>query len=44
MGVGKRTIWSVPEATNVWHTTKDSFIIGVACGKKWGGSEESLGV
>ena len=37
--MGKGTIWGVPDAKNVWFTIKDSFIIGVACGKKWGGSE-----
>jgi len=36
MGEGNGTIRGAPEATNVWCTTEDSFIIGVACGKKWG--------
>jgi len=26
------------ESFLVWYTTEDSFIISVACGKKWGGS------
>jgi len=25
------------ESFTVWYTTEDSFIIGVACGKKWEG-------
>jgi len=33
------------ESFLVWYTTEDSFIIGVACGKKWGAQKsESLGV
>jgi len=45
MGEEKGTVWGAPEATNVWHTTEDSFIIGVACGKTWRAQKpESLGV
>jgi len=25
------------ESFLVWYTTEDSFITGIACGKKWGG-------
>ena len=34
------------ESFLVWYTTEDSFITGVACGKKWGGAQkpERLGV
>jgi len=34
------------ESFLVWYTTEDSFIIGLACGKKWEGAQkpESLGV
>ena len=37
MGEAIGTILGAPEATNVWYTTEDSFIIGITCGKKWGG-------
>jgi len=26
----------------VWYTAEDSFLIGIACGKKWGGGSEAL--
>jgi len=34
------------ESFLVWYTTENSFIIAVACGKKWEGTQkpESLGV
>ena len=41
MGRGRGPFGGTPEATNVWYTTEDSFIIGAACGKKWGGGSEA---